>query len=529
MTPRKLNLHLSTFPYGGNGAAAKEHPDIRHWWHETISWAKADPRIGNVSSSDINDCPITMCRNRAVVEARKMGADILVMVDSDQSPGKHKDDPGFKPFVPSSFDYLYSHYEKGPVVIGAPYCGPPPFENVYVFRWESMGVHGDETSFSIDAYTRYEATMMTGIQECAALPTGLIMYDMRAFELVEPCHLPREEVLLKFKAGELNIKQAERMLNEGWFYYEWKDGTASQKASTEDVTNTRDISLAGMAKLGYNPMLCNWDSWAGHWKPWNVGKPQRYGCEQIATSFKRAVADDFNLGDRTRNVSVMAQLGLDDSMVERAAPSNGHAAKHTSEGDKYVQPHFTPKEHLNLLAMAVRTEAERQGRHLEVCEVGSWHGHSAKAMVATGVCSVMCIDHWMGSDGLEELVKKDGSPMRKFLENCDHEIESSTINYRTGKSVEVAKDFEDSGRQFDIIFIDADHSYEATKADIEAWLPCLKEGGLMIGHDYLCHSFPGVERAVWDVLGEKGQSYGWSKAHGGFWVYRKETSDVLVR
>lgn len=520
MQPRKLSIHIATFPYGGNGASATEHPDCRHWFTETMLWAKAEQakpngRILNVSSSDINDTPITMSRNRAVVEARKAGADVLVMIDSDQSPNKHKDDLDFKPFVPSSFEYLYQHYDKGPVVIGAPYCGPPPYENVYVFRWESMGVHGDETSFSINAYTRHEATIMTGIQECAALPTGLIMYDMRAFELIEPCHLSREQVLMKLLAGEVNIKQAERMLTEGWFYYEWKDGYASQKASTEDVTNTRDISLAGMAKLGYNPVLCNWDSWVGHWKPWNVGKPQRYGCEQIADSFKRAVSEDFCLGDKIKYVNVAQQLGIDDSMVERV---NGKI-------------HATPNDHLSALKRLVlgesaRTCRESYAERVEVCEVGTWHGDSAKAMASTGLCSVMCVDHWHGSDGLQ-LIAPNDPPLRKFLDNCKQEIDAGIINYRTGNSVEVAKDFEDAGRQFDIIFIDADHSYESVKADIEAWMPCLRDGGVMIGHDYRTHQFPGLTKAVQEMFGDQVKEYAFNADGWGFWVYRKEPSCVL--
>jgi len=36
----------------------------------------------------------------------------------------------------------------------------------------------------------------------------------------------------------------------------------------------------------------------------------------------------------------------------------------------------------------------------------------------------------------------------------------------------------------DLVFVDADHSYAGCKADIEAWLPHIKPGGLLIVHDY---------------------------------------------
>jgi hypothetical protein len=47
--------------------------------------------------------------------------------------------------------------------------------------------------------------------------------------------------------------------------------------------------------------------------------------------------------------------------------------------------------------------------------------------------------------------------------------------------------------RLDFVFIDADHSYEACKADIEAWTPKLRRGGLLAGHDY---QWPTVARAV---------------------------------
>lgn len=71
-------------------------------------------------------------------------------------------------------------------------------------------------------------------------------------------------------------------------------------------------------------------------------------------------------------------------------------------------------------------------------------------------------------------------------------------------SIEAAKDFEDGS--LDFVFLDADHTYEAVRADIAAWYPKVKRGGLLCGHDYANHEFPawGVEKAVSELCLEKG-------------------------
>lgn len=52
-----------------------------------------------------------------------------------------------------------------------------------------------------------------------------------------------------------------------------------------------------------------------------------------------------------------------------------------------------------------------------------------------------------------------------------------------------------------MVFIDGDHSRAGVLADIEAWLPKIKPGSYICGHDW--PTFPGVHGAVCDVFGHK--------------------------
>jgi len=64
----------------------------------------------------------------------------------------------------------------------------------------------------------------------------------------------------------------------------------------------------------------------------------------------------------------------------------------------------------------------------------------------------------------------------------------------------------------DMVFIDADHSYEGCKGDILAWLPNIKAGGILAIHDYKKskltyddnsphpQDWPGVDQAVDELL-----------------------------
>ena len=75
-----------------------------------------------------------------------------------------------------------------------------------------------------------------------------------------------------------------------------------------------------------------------------------------------------------------------------------------------------------------------------------------------------------------------------------------TVEVIRKDSVDGCKDFPDDF--FDFIYIDADHSYEAAKEDIENWYPKCKVGGVFSGHDYLDGLVRGYEFGVKRAIDE---------------------------
>jgi len=74
----------------------------------------------------------------------------------------------------------------------------------------------------------------------------------------------------------------------------------------------------------------------------------------------------------------------------------------------------------------------------------------------------------------------------------------------------------------DFVFIDADHRYEAVKQDIEAWLPKIRTGGILAGHDYSAHH-PGVKQAVQERFGKQ-----FKVARGKVWWIQKGVSSASL-
>lgn len=126
-------------------------------------------------------------------------------------------------------------------------------------------------------------------------------------------------------------------------------------------------------------------------------------------------------------------------------------------------------------------------RSKDVVEIGSWKGRSTKTLLESCKGTVYAVDHWNGTttDISGDLAKAE-DVFKEFMENV-----GSYQNLKIIKSSSVTAAESFNGKKVDMVFIDAGHTYEECKEDIEAWLPkCTK---FISGHDY---SYDSVKRAV---------------------------------
>ena len=150
----------------------------------------------------------------------------------------------------------------------------------------------------------------------------------------------------------------------------------------------------------------------------------------------------------------------------------------------------------------------KEREYSKIAELGVFDGYTMMTILkdCPMVEELVGIDTWADPSTYECLAPK-GEKSRLVYETVDHEI-----NYAlTLKNIEEYKDrytllrittkeasllFEDG--YFDLVFIDADHSYEGVKQDIIDWSPKVKVGGSISGHDI---SWAGVRQAVQEEIG----------------------------
>ena len=144
-------------------------------------------------------------------------------------------------------------------------------------------------------------------------------------------------------------------------------------------------------------------------------------------------------------------------------------------------------------------------------EVGAYYGKST-AYMATEIANYNkkikfdVVDTWQGSpehqvggsfenehcinDTLFDVFQKNMEPVKGYYNPIKMD------------SIEASKLYED--KSLDFVFIDASHEYEFVKNDILSWLPKVKVGGFIGGHDFTPRNPPtnGVDTAVKEIFGD---------------------------
>jgi len=135
-----------------------------------------------------------------------------------------------------------------------------------------------------------------------------------------------------------------------------------------------------------------------------------------------------------------------------------------------------------LLKIAVCTEPKR------VLEIGSYRGYTALflAQHISPNARIVTMDRHPDHGEAYRM-----SPLAHMIERRVGEIDRAMFE-------------RDESASYDLIFVDADHSYESVRNDTELILPLLSPAGFIVWHDYANWGYVSGENGVPEYLGELG-------------------------
>jgi Methyltransferase domain len=189
----------------------------------------------------------------------------------------------------------------------------------------------------------------------------------------------------------------------------------------------------------------------------------------------------------------------DRAATKRAMPVTQLAMRHT--GNCRVVP--TREQMLDLLP-----------KNGIVAEVGVAFGDFSKELLERMQPQTLhLLDLWMG--------ERYKSGLDTVTSHFKSEIEAGRVQLRQGRSVETLASFAD--QTFDFVYIDTDHSYVTTIAELEVARNKVKQGGRIGGHDYCTGNIVGaVPYGVVEACAEFCGKYDWTfeylslESHGHF-------------
>lgn len=129
-----------------------------------------------------------------------------------------------------------------------------------------------------------------------------------------------------------------------------------------------------------------------------------------------------------------------------------------------------------------------------VAEIGVAEGRYSLEILNWGVKKLYLVDIWetMPFYGDAAFNQNWHDKNYKEVQERVQDFKDKVI-FLKGLSVDMAIHIED--KSLGMVYLDACHTYEAVLKDLTAYLPKLRNGGIMAGHDFLGKDY-GVEQAV---------------------------------
>jgi len=139
-----------------------------------------------------------------------------------------------------------------------------------------------------------------------------------------------------------------------------------------------------------------------------------------------------------------------------------------------------------------------------MAEIGVWMGRSlcsAAEIIKEKNIQVHAIDTFKGSPWeMEDGAQVKGMDLLQiFKDNIERFGLTDYVKIYPMDSADSAFLFND--KSCDLVFIDADHRYEGVQRDVKAWLPKVKDGCLITGHDIQWND--SVAPALYDLFGRE--------------------------
>lgn len=115
-------------------------------------------------------------------------------------------------------------------------------------------------------------------------------------------------------------------------------------------------------------------------------------------------------------------------------------------------------------------------------EIGVQNGYNAKSILEHWQGEILLVDTWPDIETLNtarEVLNPETDNRVKMLQKTSLDAAAMIPN-----------------GSLDFCYIDADHAYEAVKADFNAWFPKVRSGGIISFHDYGVNDCIGVKTFI---------------------------------